>query len=183
MNRFRRARPYHAPRRVAPMSETELRISRKDSVISTTSPMLAPRPMERPDATGAVSIIFMDSGSCNVVRDGRMVATGLTLGDAWTMVNNSGTKIDGQSAAPALDCTDCVSFQLKPQSYQQGHTMPRRNPDQHAIQVRFSKAEFETIEDQRRQHPLRIPSLGAEVRELVNEGLKKRKNQKELATA
>jgi hypothetical protein len=61
--------------------------------------------------------------------------------------------------------------------------MPRRNPDQHAIQVRFSKAEFETIEDQRRQHPLRIPSLGAEVRELVNEGLKKRKNQKELATA
>ncbi len=62
--------------------------------------------------------------------------------------------------------------------------MPRRrNPDQRALQVRFSKADFEKIEDQRRQHPLRIPSFGAAVRELVNEGLKKRKNQKEQATA
>jgi len=87
---MRKSRPYHAPRRAAQMSETEPRMSRKSSVICTTSPMLVPRLMEKPDATGAVSIIFMDSGSCNVVRGGQMVATGLTLGDAWTMVNNSG---------------------------------------------------------------------------------------------
>ncbi len=54
--------------------------------------------------------------------------------------------------------------------------MPRkRNPD-HAIQVRFSIAEYEKIEDERRKHP-RIPSMGAAVRALVNKALQDQSGQ------
>jgi hypothetical protein len=59
--------------------------------------------------------------------------------------------------------------------------MPRprpRNPD-HAIQVRFSIAQFELIEEYRREHR-RIPALGTAVRALVDEALENRKDRRAI---